>query len=78
VSVTRGYVVVLFGGKADSWCTLDHCPLGTAEWFSTSAEAKAYAETVPEGFQPHVLSVRSSESQEDRSTDGDQGDESSP
>lgn len=52
-----GFVVVLFGDKADGWCTLEHCPLGSAEWFPTSSEARKYADSVPAGFQPHILIV---------------------
>ena len=61
----NGYVVVLFGGKAEGYCTMDHCPLGTVEWFPTSDAAKAYAETVPEGLQPHILSVSAEQSTEE-------------
>lgn len=53
-----GYVVVLFGSKADGWCTLSRCPLGSAEWFRTEEEARAYCDTVPSGLEPHILSVR--------------------
>ena len=52
-----GYVVVLFGSKADGYCTLTRCPLGSAEWFPTRDEATAYCETLPYGFEPHILSV---------------------
>jgi hypothetical protein len=55
--IDRGYVVVLFGGTTDGWCTLPHCPVGTVEWFPTREAAAAYCDTVPAGFQPHILSV---------------------
>lgn len=54
----HGYVVVLFGNKADGWCTLSQCPVGIAEWFPTSEAAHAYSDTLSVGFQPHVLMVK--------------------
>ena len=53
----EGYVVVLFGGEADGWCTLNKCPLGTVEWFPTRQDAAQYCDTLPEGFEPHILSI---------------------
>jgi len=52
-----GYVVVLFGDKADGWCTLSRCPLGIARWFPTPDSAERYVESVPESFEPHILLV---------------------
>jgi hypothetical protein len=52
-----GYVVVLFGGDADGWCSLNKCPMGLVEWFPTRAEARAYADSTPESFEAHILSV---------------------
>ncbi len=52
-----GYVVVLFGDAPEGWCNLTRCPQGIATWFPTSGEAHAYCETVPTGFEPHVLTV---------------------
>jgi hypothetical protein len=58
--VTEGYVVVLFGDKADGWCTLVRCPLGAAEWFPTEPAARDYCASIPAGFEPHILSIRRS------------------
>ncbi len=58
VDLTCGYIVVLFGGSADDWCDLARCPLGTAEWFPTREAAAEYCDTVPAGFQPHILTVK--------------------
>lgn len=55
--INPGYVVVMFGSAADEWCTLNHCPMGTVEWFPSQDEARAYCETLPSWMQPHVLSV---------------------
>lgn len=52
-----GYVVVLFGGSADGWCSLGKCPMGSVEWFPTTDAARRYADSVPEGFEPHILRV---------------------
>lgn len=52
----RLHIVVLFGGPAgDGPCRLSHCPLGTAEVFTSRALAERYAETVPAEFEPHIL-----------------------
>lgn len=53
----KGYVVVLFGQPEPSWCDLSNCPLGGAYFFETKVEAEAYCGVVPEGFQPHILTV---------------------
>jgi hypothetical protein len=52
-----GVVVVLFGSRADDWCDLERCPLGTAAWFPDRTAAAAYCKTMPEAFQPHILIV---------------------
>jgi hypothetical protein len=54
-----GYVVVLFGHEAEGWCPLNKCPMGQVEWFSSKSEARTYADTMPDGFEPHILSVTS-------------------
>jgi hypothetical protein len=55
--VISGYVVVLFGGAADGWCTLGKCPMSPVEWFPTEEAARAYADWVPKGFEPHILHI---------------------
>lgn len=52
-----GHVVVLFGSAADEWCSLNKCPMGLVRWFADHDEARRYAETVPDGYEPHVLTV---------------------
>lgn len=57
-AMTDGVVVVLFAaGPAEGWCTLNHCPLGTAEWFPSREAAGVYLASLPAGFQPHILTV---------------------
>lgn len=58
-----GYVVVLFGSEADGWCSLNKCPMGLVEWFPTREEARVYADSMPEAFEPHILSVRAERGQ---------------
>lgn len=52
-----GYVVVLFGGPSPGWCSCNRCPLGSVKWFADRDKAREYCDSVPEGFEPHVLSV---------------------
>lgn len=57
IGTVRPYVVVLFGSRADTWCELSHCPLGTVAGPFTREEATAYCATVPEGMMPHTLTL---------------------
>lgn len=52
-----GYVVVSFTGDSDGWCTLTRCPMGTVDWFPTREAGRKYMDTLPDGFEPHILSV---------------------
>lgn len=52
-----GHVVVLFGSEADGYCTLSQCPMGSVQWFADKDEARRYADSMPDGFQPHILRV---------------------
>lgn len=53
------YVVILFGGAAEGWCDLNHCPMEVVGPFPTRDEAAAEADRYPEGFQPHILFLHS-------------------
>lgn len=50
-----GYIVVTFGGAADGWCTLSHCPMSAYGPFATNDKAQAFMGTLPEWQQPHAL-----------------------
>lgn len=52
-----GYVVVLFGSDADGWCSLNKCPMGHVRWFADEDQARRYADSMPEAFEPHILLV---------------------
>ena len=54
-----GYVVILFGGSSGEWCSLNKCPMGSAEWFPTNEEARDYMSTLPEWTEPHLILVSS-------------------
>lgn len=49
------YVVVIFGGPAEGWCDLNHCPMTAYGPFPNSDAAHTFADTLPAGFQPHIL-----------------------
>jgi hypothetical protein len=56
-----GYVVVTFGGPADGWCSLNHCPMEAFGPFTQAAEAEAKAQEMPEWTQPHILLLQPEE-----------------
>lgn len=49
-----GYAVVLFGGEADGWCSLNKCPMEVS-WWATREEAERWADWVPAAFEPHIF-----------------------
>ncbi len=51
------HIVILYGGPADGFCTLNRCPIAVHGVFPTREAAHEYAATLPAGFQPHVLPV---------------------
>lgn len=52
-----GYVVVLFGGAAEGWCDLNHCPMEAVGPFDTGDQARQEAARFPDGFRAHVLTL---------------------
>lgn len=49
------YVVVIFGGAAEGWCDLEHCPMGVIGPFETNDRAQQEAAQFPAEFRAHVL-----------------------
>lgn len=56
-SAPGGVVVVTFGSADHDECTLTRCPMAPVDWFPDRAAASAHADTLPEGFEPHILTV---------------------
>lgn len=53
------YVVVIFGGPAEGYCDLDHCPMEAFGPFTSNAAADLFMETCPDSFRPHKLRLSS-------------------
>lgn len=56
-SAPGGVVVVTFGSADHDGCALTRCPMAPVDWFPDRAAASAHAGTLPEGFEPHILTV---------------------
>jgi hypothetical protein len=68
-SVVLGYAVVLFGDANEDWCGLSNCPLGSAQLFPDQDAARAYAASVPAGFEPHLILIESADCASARAPD---------
>lgn len=51
------YVVVAFGGPADQWCPLSHCPQHAHGPYASREQAEQVVEQMPGWMHPHILDV---------------------